>query len=260
METRYVIKKSGERELYDPQKVSRSLMNSGADEETTRIILQKLNRKIYDGIDTRKIFKFVFKELGKREKIVGTRYNLKKGIMDMTLGGGFLFEKYMARVFEKLGYSVELNKEIRGKIIPHEIDIVAKKGKEKTLVECKHFSVKDSVVSIQTALYVYARFLDLKNTFNSVFLVTNSKFSQQVVQYSKGVGLKLLGWKHPEGNSLENLIEKYKIYPITILPLKHKIIKGYLEREILTFQELSKEKDLPSNVREIVNKMLDLKD
>jgi hypothetical protein len=251
-----VIKKNGERELYSEEKVVRSLQNSGADEKIINDILKKLNKILHDGISTKEIFSFVFRELRRRESSLGARYNLKQGIIEMSLGGGYVFEKFMGKVFQKMGYAVELNKTIKGKNIEHEIDVIVKKGSEVGMVECKHFSKPELGVSIQTALYVYARFLDVKNLFNKVFLATNTKFSPQVIKYSKGVGVNLIGWRYPQKESLELLIGKYKIYPITILPISKSRMRIYLEKEILTFEDLLKIPDLSSKLKKIIEDLM----
>lgn len=251
-----VIKKNGELELFNKNKVINSLKNSGANKKTIERIMNLLERKLYDGIPTEKIFRFVFKKLNKDKPNIGTRYNLKKGIMEMSLGGGFVFEKFMSRVFQKIGYQTNLNQIVKGKNITHEIDIIATKKNKKSMIECKHFSKPFLGISIQTALYVYARYLDTSQHFQQAFLVTNTKFSSQVIHYSKGVGLKLIGWKYPKDSSLEKLIEKEKIYPITILPLSNFRIRRYLEKEILTFQDLLERGKPSKKIRKIIESML----
>jgi hypothetical protein len=71
-------------------------------------------------------------------------------------------------------------------------------------------------------------------------LVTNTRFSSQVVTYSKGIGLKLMGWKCPKDDSLEYYIEKFKIYPVTMLSiLDRKKIFELLRLNILLISDLS---------------------
>ncbi|MEM4209037.1 MAG: hypothetical protein QW833_01450, partial [Candidatus Anstonellaceae archaeon] len=48
-------------------------------------------------------------------------------------------------------------------------------------------------------------------------LVTNTKFSGDVIQYSDCVGLKLLGWSFPKNESIQQRIEENKLYPITLI-------------------------------------------
>lgn len=247
---------NGERELYNENKLARSLQNAGADNETIKKILKKVEGKLYNEIKTKLIFKFVFEQLKKIEKSSGIRYNLKQGIMDLGTDGGYAFEKFMARVLEKKGYYTELNRKVKGELIEHEIDVVAKKGEEKIMVEAKHFSKPWLGMQIQTALYVYARFLDVRKTFNKAMLATNTKFSPQVINYSEGVGIRLIGWRYPKNESLEETIKKYKIYPITILPIPKYKIRRYLEKNIITFQDLLKEKDLSPDLKQEIERIL----
>jgi hypothetical protein len=252
----YVIKMNGEKELYNEKKLIRSLKNAGADNKTIKRILIRTERILYSGIKTKVIFRFVFEQLKKIEKSSGIKYSLKQGIIDLGVDGGYAFEKFMARVLEKQGYETELNKIVKGEFIEHEIDVIAKKGKEKIMVETKHFSKPWLGMNIQTALYVYARFLDVKTSFNKAMLATNTKFSPQVIEYSKGVGIKLIGWKYPKENSLEDVIKKHKIYPITILPISKNRMRRYLERNVIIFEDILKEKDLPNGIREEIEKIL----
>ena len=252
-----ILKKNGQSEIYDENKVILSMRNSGADEDSIKKILEKLNSILYEGISTNEIFKFVYKELRKISDYSGARYNLKQAIFELSLNrDGYVFEKYIARLFEEDGYKIELNQFVSGNFIEHEIDVSAFKKNERLMIECKHFSRFELGISIQTALYVYARFLDLNKKFNKALLATNTRFSPQVIKYSQGVGLGLLGWKYPFDKSLEKLIESKKIYPITILPLSKSKIKEYLEKDIITFQDLLKIKDIPENIISLINSLM----
>ena len=161
-------------------------------------------------------------------------------MIDLRIHGGYTYEKFMAKILEKQGYKVELNKIAKGKFITHEVDITAKKGKETLMVEAKHHNKPWLGESIQTALYVQARFLDLNKKFTKPMLVTNTKFSHQVRKYSKGVGMKLMGWKYPKNDSLEKNIEKYGLYPISVLELNKKLLDSYLKKDIITIDQLIK--------------------
>jgi Holliday junction resolvase len=235
----YVKKLDGRTEKYDSSKLKKSLSNSGADEETINKIMAKVDRVLYDGIETKKLFKFAFKEFKKFEPYGSSRYNLKNAILRLD-HEGFHFERLVAKIFQRKGYSVKLNQIVRGKYVQHEIDISAGKGKEKIMIECKHHAKPWLGTDIQTALYVYARFIDVKKWFAAPMLVTNTKFSPQVLTYSKGVGLKLMGWKFPKNDSLEYYIEKFKIYPVTMLStLDSKKISELFKMNVLLVRDLS---------------------
>jgi len=80
-------------------------------------------------------------------------------------------------------------------------------------------------INVHIPLYVYARYMDLKGKFTGAIIVTNSRFSEQSEIYSKSVGLKLMGWNYPRGNSLQEVVDKYAVYPITVM---HSIDNGSL--------------------------------
>jgi hypothetical protein len=48
-------------------------------------------------------------------------------------------------------------------------------------------------------------------------VVTNTRFSLDSLEFSKCSGIRLLGWDYPEGNGLKEIIEREKIYPVSIL-------------------------------------------
>ena len=119
--------------------------------------------------------------------------------------------------------------------------MIAEKGTEKIMVECKHHRREFIVAHIQTALYVYARFLDVKKNFTTPMLATNTKFTPQVLTYARGVGLRLLGWSYPKGNGLEDLLAQYKLYPITMHHmLDQRIIDKCLENNIVLLTDIER--------------------
>ena len=235
----FVKKLDGSLEPYDESKLRRSLQKAGASRQTIDAVLEKSKKILFDGIETRKLFDFVLKEYRNIEPDSSPKYNLKAAIMNLGKEG-YLFEKFVSKIFEKKGYFVELNREVAGKFVSHEIDVSARKGKELLMVECKYHRHPWLGCNIQTALYVYARFLDVQRLFNKAMLVTNTKFSTQVVNYSKGIGLGLMGWQYPGGDSLEFNIERFKLYPITILyQLPQRAIDKCLENEILVLGDIA---------------------
>lgn len=139
-----------------------------------------------------------------------------------------------------MGYEVKINQILEGRSgITHEIDLVAEKGNEKILIECKHHSKLGMWVNVQTTLYVYARYLDLKDKFTGVIIVTNSRFSEQSEMYARSVGLKLMGWNQPPGKSLREIVDMYAVYPITVLHSVDNYMKGrLLVKNIVTVADI----------------------
>jgi hypothetical protein len=48
-------------------------------------------------------------------------------------------------------------------------------------------------------------------------VITNTKFTDAATKYATCAGIELLSWEFPRNNSLHDLIEKYKVYPLTVL-------------------------------------------
>ncbi len=237
----WVTKRSGEREEYDEGKVRRAVLRSGAGEAEAEEILEKVRQVLYDGIPTEQIYRLVGRLLDRRRAI---RYGLKGSIL--LLGPeGHHFELLVARLFQSMGYSVKTNEKVMGRCVPHEVDILLEKGGKRLMVECKFHNSPGAKCAIQTALYTYARFLDLSESvsFSAPWLVTNTRFSSEVVSYAECTGMKLLGWKHPEGSGLERLIDKNRLYPVTAMGLKKAHEKMLLDKKIITVRDVVDSKD-----------------
>jgi len=253
-----VIKASGKREKFNKNKIINTITRAGANQEIAKQIGNKVEaisrKEPKTEISTRKILKTVLKELNK-QPIVCARYNLKNSIMELG-PTGFPFENFFAEILKNYGYQVKVGKIMQGTYITHEIDVDAKKDK-RYLVECKFHNANGIYTGAKTALYIYARFLDLKKEFDTPWISTNTKCSRSVIKYSKGVGMKITSWNYGGRESLQNLIEHKRLYPITIL----RSVKGHtkdqlskariiLAKDLLTINihELKKRTHLPENI------------
>ncbi|MDP3991287.1 MAG: ATPase, partial [Candidatus Nealsonbacteria bacterium] len=104
---------------------------------------------------------------------------------------------------------------------------------------------------VKVALYVQARFEDIckrwqkdpqsSREFHEAWLVTNTKCTSQAVRYAKCAGLKIVSWRYPKNESLEYLIEKKGLYPVTILSSLNMYARERLsERRIILAKDLLK--------------------
>jgi hypothetical protein len=237
----FVIKRSGEREQYDPRKTRASLMKSGISQSEADGIMERLQAQLYDGISTEEIYRRLNMMLDSERKV---KFGLKKAIMNLG-PDGYVFETFTARLFQSLGYDIKLRQILQGQCVQHEVDVVLVKDGLKEIVECKFHNSQGIKCSIQTALYTFGRFLDLQNVENleSVWLVTNTRFSSDVVRYAQCMNIKLLGWKYPEEKSLEDLIEEHRLYPMTVLDMKRSDMMGLLEHDFVLARDLVDKKD-----------------
>src|SRR4030042_7195837 len=223
----YVTNSLGEKEPFSFKKVYRAARRVGAPRGLAKEIAENIKKEIYPGITTIEIFRRVKRRLNQILPEAAIRFNLKRGMRKLG-PTGFPFEKYIGEIFEKNGFKVQINQNIPGICCVYEIDFLAKKEDVFYIGECKYRNLAGGRVNLDIALANYARFIDIKQGkfFTKVFkkvkikslLVTNNKFTSEAVKYSRCVGVELLGWNYPKSQGLEYLIEKQKLYPITVLP------------------------------------------
>ncbi len=211
-----IKKASGDLERFNSRKIYFSIRQAGGSSRLANDAIKAVKSKIREGTSTKEILNFLLKFL-KREPGVSQRYDLKRSIM--SLGpSGFPFEDFFARVLDFYGYKTETNKSFKGKMIIQEVDVTAEKNNQKWMIECKYHNEPGSITRLDPAMYTYARFLDIsKYNFTGSWLATNTKCSDDAVNYSIGVKQKITSWNYPKGESLMELIEKKNIYPVTIL-------------------------------------------
>lgn len=220
----WVTKASGEKEKFDARKIRRTCLRAGASEELAGKISKEVERKSYEGISTREVLRITLSLLKKRKPEVAARYDLKGAIF--RLGPtGFIFEQYVGEIFKEYGYGTKVHSIIRGACVPQEIDVIVTKDEDNFMIECKYHNIPGIYTGLKEALYTYARFLDLQDAFKAGFgrnftqpwLVCNTKFSDDAIQYANCKGMRMIGWSYPKDGSLEQLIEAKKLYPVTML-------------------------------------------
>jgi hypothetical protein len=220
----WVVKASGETEKFDPSKIKRTCLRAGASEELANKIVQQVIKKAYDGISTKEILNIALSLLSKEKPHIAARYDLK-GAMLRLGPAGFIFEQFIGEIFKEYGYQTKVHNIIKGYCVSHEVDVIVSKENKNYMIECKYHNLQGIYTGLREVLYTYARFLDLcegsKHNLCQVFeqpwLVCNTKFSDDTIQYAQCKGIRLIGWSHPTDNSLENLIENKKLYPITMI-------------------------------------------
>ncbi len=265
-----VINSQGEKEIFSWKKVYRSAKRAGASSRAAKEIADRIEKEVYPGITTRKIFNEVQRLLRKKSLSSSIRFSLKDGIRKLG-PTGFPFEKYVGGVLSANGFSnVRNNLHLRGNCALYEIDFVATKDNTLYIGECKYHHLSGERVDLQVALYNFARYLDLKDASSiqrylssgmevKAMLVTNTKFTSQARSYSRCVGVELLGWNWPPQKGLEYLITREGLYPITVLPSLTRGLRDIflsnrltLAKDILRFspKSLSKELNIPINKAE----------
>jgi len=247
----YVINSKGEKEPLSFKKIYRSARRVGAPVPLAQKIAKTIQVEARPGIRTSDIFQRVKELLLEQLPGAALRFNLKEGMR--RLGPtGFPFEKYIGEILSRNNFKVQLNQSISGKCANYEIDFLAKNRKTLYIGECKYHNLAGGRVDLKIALSNYARFLDLEDSrlFQSKrlrdtkiksLLVTNTKFTSQVIRYSRCVGIELLGWNWPKNRGLEYLIDNQKLYPITILPsLKSYLVDIFVSKRMMLVEDILK--------------------
>jgi len=221
-----IVKHSGNLVDFEPGKLRRSLLKSGAGKEKVDAILHSIENQIYEGISTQKIYKLAFELLKKSSNSHAARYNLRAAIQ-MLGPEGFFFEKYISRLFISEGYMAQTNLFLSGRCVGHEVDVAIMKNNYIEMIECKFHGRSETNSDVKVPMYILSRFNDLKDRKHNIFtkhdtisgcwIVTNNRFTSDALAFAKCSGLQLLSWDYPEKLSLSKRIDQGHLYPITCL-------------------------------------------
>ncbi len=219
-----VIKFDGGRQLFDKQKIVNTCIRMGAGKEAAELVADRIEKRAYDGIPTKKILQMIFRYLKNYHPKIKHQIDLRKAISLLRPQPDF--EQFIRLVLQEQGYSVTPNQIMRGKCVEHEIDGVARKGGETLMVEIKHHYNYHTYTGLDPSRIAWATLEDLtegytlglnSENFTGTMIVCNTKFSQHAKQYAECKGLLNIGWKEPPEHGLERMVEEKKLYPTTLL-------------------------------------------
>lgn len=241
-----VIKKSGESVPFNPEKLRRSLLKAGAGKQDIEEINREILTILKPGISTSEIYRKAYKMLRTREHGVAARYRLKEAIFELG-PTGYPFEKFVGALLRFQGYRVKTGVIVEGLCVQHEVDVVASSGNETIMAECKFHSDPGRKSDVKVPLYIDSRFRDIrkrrerdgnKSLFHA-WLVTNSRFTGDALDYGTCSGLKLISWDYPQSGSLRQRIDLAGLFPVTCLgTLTRGQKKKILEQDVVLCREL----------------------
>lgn len=233
-----VTKATGEQSAFEESRLRRSLERSGASKEVIQQVVEEVEDLLYDGITTKEIYKKAFALLRKTSRPTAARYKLKKAIYELG-PSGFPFEQFVAAILRNEGFKTKTDVIIKGLCVNHEVDVVAEKGDEHYIVECKFHGDQGRFCDVKVPLYIHSRFNDIGNQWEQHpdndgkiqqgWIYTNTRFTLDAIQYANCAGLKLVGWDHPAGGSLKEKIDAAGLHPVTCLTT----ITNYEKRKLL---------------------------
>ncbi len=224
-------------------------MRSGASRDIANDIARQVRKQVKPMMPSKDIYRMARKLLRKYNRSSGMKYSLKKALF--SLGpSGYPFERYFARILSSYGYSVQVGRTIDGYCVQHEVDVIAQNDNEHIFVECKYHSKSGTATDVKTALYIHARFLDLEKAHEKIiknrnvavkcWLVTNTRCTNDAMQYAACSDFGIVSWRYPEESSLEKLIEDKRLYPVTILPSARKgPLEVLLKKDFMLAQDIA---------------------
>ncbi len=242
-----VVKLDGAKEAFSPAKLCLSMRKAGAPRDLAHKISMPVYTKDNPNDSTTAIFRKALKHLMKESPDVAARYSLRRGLE--ALGpAGFIFEQYFETVLQAYDFRTNRNVIMQGACVTHEIDVIAESGSKRFLIEAKYHREPGMRTHVDVVMYADARLADIvrhepehtrKAYEYGMWLVTNTKFTETAIKYAQCRGIRLTGWNHPRGASLEDVIADKKLYPVTILPsLPADVLPKLAARNIMLAQDL----------------------
>ena len=218
-----ITKADGEEEIFDPSKLDASLARAGAGSDMRGRVIAHVMRELKQGMTTDQIYRHAFEILRREESApVAARYSIKRAVF--ALGpSGFPFEQFLAEILRAHGWTCRTGAALNGHCAPHEVDVLAHKNGKRVGIEAKFHNDAGGKTDIKDALYVHARYEDLKKAteessrVDEGWLVTNTTFTHNAIRYAQCSNLTLLGWDYPNEHGLVRMIEEAKVHPLTCL-------------------------------------------
>ena len=246
-----ITKKSGHQVMFDEQKLKLSLEKSGASLELINKVIEELYLYAHDGMSTSKVYRKAYSILVKLSHRAAGRYRLKNAIMELG-PTGYPFENFVGALLKNQGYKVSIGEIIKGKCVDHEVDVVAESDEKIIVVECKFHHDGKGKSDVKVPMYIHSRFDDildvwevenkLKGRKYEGWLVTNTRFTEDAINFGRCCGLKLLSWDYPSGNSLKDMIDMSGLHPLTSLKsLSSKEKMRILDYGVVLCKELTEE-------------------
>ncbi|TDS14185.1 restriction endonuclease [Maribacter caenipelagi] len=246
-----IIKSSGQKMKFSLDKLRNSLKHSGANHELVEEIVSRVNDELFEGITTNEIYNRAYALLKKHKTVFASKYKLKKAIYELG-PTGFPFERFIAEILKYSGYGVKVGVILNGDCVTHEIDVVAEKNDTVTIIECKFHNEEGRNCNVKIPLYIHSRYNDVKahwvtnknnRPLNKGWVVTNTRFTQDAIDYGKCADLYLLSWDYPKNDGLKDRIDRLGLYPITVSSLLSNREKQFLlSRNVVLCRQLIKDK------------------
>lgn len=221
-----VTKASGMKMSFNKGKLKQSMLRAGANVEQANEIVSEVMEMLVEGMTTRKIYKTAFRLLRNISSPMAARYKLKRAIMELG-PSGFPFEQFIGELLKHKGYKTQVGVIVKGHCVNHEVDVIAEKEAYHFMIECKFHNSQGHISDVKVPLYIQSRFLDIEREWKQIdghtkkfhqgWIITNTRFSEDALQYGRCMNMNLIGWDYPKNNALKDWIDVSGLHPITCL-------------------------------------------
>lgn len=247
-----IIKADGSSDVFDPSRLVLSLERSGAGAHTAERIARVITDTVVPGTSSREIYTRAFALLRREARPIAARYALRCALLELG-PTGHPFEDFISHLYRVEGWQVETRKIIRGKCVPHEVDLYASHPEQNMFLaaELKYHNNPGYKTDLKIALYVKSRFDDIFSCdpttracpIDRGLLVTNTKFTSEAIAYAECSGIELLGWGYPYGNTLFDRMNRTQVYPITALTgLSRSEKRLLIEHGVIAIDEVAEDR------------------
>jgi len=241
-----VTKADGSKQLFDEEKIVRTCLRMGASREDAVQIAQQIERKLCEGISTRKILQMIYSLMRKQKPAIKHLFDLKYGISLMVPKPEF--EAFVRILLVHSGFKVEPNTILRGLCGEHEVDAIATKDGLTHFVEVKHHSSYHALTGLDESRIARAILEDVTEGYSNgltrikidrAMIVTNTRYSKHAINYGRCRDILQVGWASPESFGLREMVEKHRLYPLSCLRgLSAKVRLHLVEAGIVVIKQL----------------------
>lgn len=275
-----IVKTDGSLEQWDGTKLLRSLRRAGASDTVAARIRATIEATMGPEEESTQIYRRAFTMLRREGRAAAARYSLRRALFEFG-PSGHPFEDFVSELFKSEGWNVLPRQILQGKCVTHEVDVYAERGGEYLAAELKYHNEPSYKTDVKVALYVKARMDDIWANqehegghggdaphVDHGYLITNTKFTSQAIEYGACAGITLIGWNYPHHGNLYDRIVASGLYPITALTTLRKAEKRLLiEKNISTTELLRQHRELlreigvaPERIGKVVAEIETLRD
>lgn len=196
----------------------------GANRQLALDVAQKIERRVYDGMQTKKILQLIFRFMRREKPGIEHLFDLRKGLSLM--GPKPEFETFVRVVLAHNGFEVSSNQILKGRCVEHEVDAIARKDAVTYFVEAKHHISYHALTGLDESRIAHAILEDISEGFQTgvtdlkidkAMIVTNTRYSEHAIKYGQCREILQIGWNYPLNQGLENMIEKKRLHPLSCL-------------------------------------------